>query len=155
MSFWPAARFGSLFTSDNPDLREEPHFRKELRYLAPLQQPHWHSQHVPRVPRHHPQQRCDPRLYLYFTNHMLTLQTLTLRRATVFGLKTPRSSALASSPRQSASVTTSPSFWSATGFVPLIQKNSKMKFPLPHRVLRAPSKKFRTTFKAQRPHTVF
>lgn len=86
---------------------------------------------------------------------MLTLQTLTLRRATVFGLKTPRSSALASSPRQSASVTMSPSFWSATGFVPLIQKNSKMKFPLPHRVLRAPSKKFRTTFKAQRPHTVF
>jgi large subunit ribosomal protein L18Ae len=31
--------------------------------------------------------------------------------------------------------------------------NSKIKFPLPHRVQRAPSKKFRTTFKATRPST--
>ena len=31
--------------------------------------------------------------------------------------------------------------------------NSKIKFPLTHRVQRAPSKKFRTTFKASRPST--
>ena len=31
--------------------------------------------------------------------------------------------------------------------------NSKVKFPLPHRVSRASSKKFRSTFKASRPST--
>jgi len=31
--------------------------------------------------------------------------------------------------------------------------NSKIKFPLPHRIQRAPSKKYRTTFKASRPST--
>jgi len=33
--------------------------------------------------------------------------------------------------------------------------NSKIKFPLPHRVLRAPSAQFRTKFKARRPSTHF
>jgi len=33
--------------------------------------------------------------------------------------------------------------------------DSKIKFPLPHRVLRAPSKKYRTPFKAKRPSTHF
>merc|ERR1719197_1246157 len=31
--------------------------------------------------------------------------------------------------------------------------NSKVKFPLPHRISRASSKKFRSTFKASRPST--
>lgn len=30
-----------------------------------------------------------------------------------------------------------------------------VKFPLPHRIVRAPSKKLRTTFKASRPDTHF
>jgi len=34
-------------------------------------------------------------------------------------------------------------------------QNSKIKFPLPHRRLRAPSKDLATTFKAQRPNTLF
>jgi large subunit ribosomal protein L18Ae len=33
--------------------------------------------------------------------------------------------------------------------------NSKIRFPLPHRVLRAPSLKYRSTFKAHRPTTHF
>lgn len=33
--------------------------------------------------------------------------------------------------------------------------NSSIKFPLPHRVLRAPSRRFRTTFKKKRPNTHF
>ena len=33
--------------------------------------------------------------------------------------------------------------------------NSKIKFPLSHRIIRAPEKKFRTTFKANRPSTFF
>jgi len=33
--------------------------------------------------------------------------------------------------------------------------DSKIKFPLPHRVLRAPSKRYRTVFKASRPSTHF
>jgi len=32
---------------------------------------------------------------------------------------------------------------------------SAVKFPLPHRIVRAPSKKLRTTFKASRPDTHF
>jgi len=33
--------------------------------------------------------------------------------------------------------------------------DSKIRFPLPHRVLKAPSKKYRPTFRAQRPQTHF
>eukprot|EP01118_Nematostelium_gracile_P020557 TRINITY_DN9_c0_g1_i1.p1 TRINITY_DN9_c0_g1~~TRINITY_DN9_c0_g1_i1.p1 ORF type:complete len:220 (-),score=42.37 TRINITY_DN9_c0_g1_i1:59-718(-) len=33
--------------------------------------------------------------------------------------------------------------------------NSKIKFPLPHRVLKAPSRKYRPTFSAKRPQTHF
>jgi large subunit ribosomal protein L18Ae len=33
--------------------------------------------------------------------------------------------------------------------------NSKIRFPLPHRILRSPSRRYRTTFKAQRPTTHF
>jgi len=33
--------------------------------------------------------------------------------------------------------------------------NSKIKFPLPHRILRAPDRRYRTLFKASRPSTHF
>ena len=33
--------------------------------------------------------------------------------------------------------------------------NSKISFPLPHRITRAPTNQFKTTFKAQRPNTVY
>lgn len=36
-----------------------------------------------------------------------------------------------------------------------MQQNSKIRFPLPHRQIRASSKSFRTTFKAARPNTTF
>lgn len=38
--------------------------------------------------------------------------------------------------------------------VPLLLQDSKIAFPLPHRVPRASHKKYRTTFKAQRPTTI-